>query len=114
VKTIATGYALIGIGMGINGLGASLPMLVVSMIVFTIGEMISMPVSNGYMASLAPDDMRGRYQGVIAITWSSATMIGPALGLLCYHFSPPLLWGSVLTLSLISALLILSTKTQEE
>ncbi|MEO5714740.1 MAG: MFS transporter [Luteolibacter sp.] len=111
VKTIATGYSLIGIGMGINGLGASLPLLVVSMVVFTIGEMISMPVSSGYMASLAPNEMRGRYQGVMSVTWSSATMVGPSLGLIGYHFSPPLLWAGVMVSALLAALLILATRT---
>jgi len=110
VKTIAAGYALIGIGMGVNGLGASLPLLVVSMVVFTIGEMISMPVSSGYMASLAPDEMRGRYQGVMSVTWSSATMVGPSLGLMAYHFSPPLLWAGVMASALLGALLILATR----
>lgn len=109
VSTIATGYALIGIGMGINGLGASLPLLVASMVVFTLGEIISMPVSSGYMASLAPDHMRGRYQGVMSITWSCGTMAGPALGMMGYHFSPPLLWAGVMVVALSSSLLILTT-----
>ena len=110
VRIIALGYALIGIGMGINTLGATLPVLVGSMIVFTIGEMIAMPVNNGYMASLAPDEMRGRYQGVMSVTWSSGTMFGPSLGLLLYHANPPLLWISVMGLSFVAASLALASQ----
>ena len=110
VKIIATGYILIGIGMGINTLGATLPLLVISMAVFTIGEMIAMPVSSGYMASLAPDEMRGRYQGVMSITWSSATMVGPSFGILLYHFNPSLLWISITGISLVSACLVLASQ----
>jgi MFS family permease len=111
VKIIATGNVLIGIGMGINSLGATLPLLVLSMAVFTTGEMIAMPVSSGYMASLAPDGMRGRYQGVMSVTWSSATMVGPALGMFLYHSNPPLLWISATGLSLVSACLLLASRS---
>ena len=110
VKIIAAGYVVLGCGMGINMLGASLAILVASMIVFTLGEMISMPVSNGYMASLAPDEMRGRYQGVMSFSWSGATMIGPPLGMMIYHFNPALLWICIMGLAFVSALLVLSAK----
>ncbi|MEO5916688.1 MAG: MFS transporter [Luteolibacter sp.] len=110
VKVIAIGYALLGIGMGINSLGATLPLLIVSMAVFTIGEMIALPVSNGYMASLAPDEMRGRYQGVMSITWSSATMVGPTLGILLYHFNPQVLWMAITGLSFVAASLVLASQ----
>jgi MFS family permease len=95
--------------MGINAAGASLPLLVVSMVVFTLGEMVSMPVSSGYMANLAPDEMRGRYQGVMTITWSSATLVGPSLGIMTYQSSPPLLWISIMGLSFLAAVLVLAT-----
>lgn len=110
VKVIALGYVLLGVGMGINMLGATLPLLIFSMGVFTIGEMIAMPVSNGYMAGLAPDEMRGRYQGVISITWSSATMVGPPFGIMLYHFSPLVLWSCVVGLSLVAACLMLASQ----
>lgn len=110
VRTIAAGYTLLGIGMGINMLGATLPLLVISMTVFTIGEMIALPVSNGYMAGLAPDEMRGRYQGVMSITWSSATMVGPTLGIMLYHFHPPVLWMTIVVLAFVAAGLVLASR----
>ena len=113
VTIMAIGYILIGIGMGINAAGASLSLLVISMTVFTVGEMIAMPVSSGYMAGLAPDEMRGRYQGVMSITWSSATLVGPSLGILAYQFSPPVLWLSVMGLGFLAALLVLATARGE-
>ena len=109
VRIMAVGYVLIGIGMGINAAGASLPLLVISMAVFTVGEMIAMPVNSGYMASLAPDEMRGRYQGVMSISWSSATLVGPSMGILIYQFNPPVLWLSIMGLGFLAALLTLAT-----
>jgi len=110
VRIMAVGYAVIGIGMGMNALGASLPLLISSMIVFTVGEMIALPVGNSYIAGLAPDEMRGRYQGVSSISWSSATMIGPSLGITLWQFSPVFLWIGVLVASSVAAFLMLATR----
>ncbi|MEK7953366.1 MDR family MFS transporter [Luteolibacter soli] len=110
VRIMATGYAIIGLGMGMNALGASLPLLVSSMIIFTLGEMIALPVGNSYIAGLAPDEMRGRYQGVSSISWSSATMIGPSLGITLWQFSPAILWVGVLVASTVAAFLMLATR----
>jgi MFS family permease len=108
VLTMAAGYAIVGVGMGMNAIGPSLPVLVISMLVFTVGEMIALPVNSSYMASLAPDEMRGRYQGVISIAWSTATMMGPLLGISLYQASPVLLWLATLVLALIAAGLTLA------
>jgi len=110
VRIMAVGYAIIGIGMGMNALGASLPLLISSMIIFTVGEMIALPVGNSYIAGLAPDEMRGRYQGVSSISWSSATMIGPSLGITLWQFSPAFLWIGVLVASTTAAVLMLATR----
>ena len=37
-------------------------------------------------------------------------MVGPDLGLIAYHFSPPLMWLSVMAFALLAALLILCTR----
>ena len=108
VLTMATGYAIVGIGMGMNAMGASLPILVISMVVFTVGEMIALPVNSSYMAGLAPDEMRGRYQGVMSISWSTATMIGPSVGITLYQASPTLLWAGTFLLALVASLLTLA------
>ena len=91
-RVMAVGYALVGLGMGLNIFGANLWVLTISMVIFTIGEMISLPIGHSYMANLAPEEMRGRYMGVLSVAWSSATMVGPAAGVALYQFSPPVLW----------------------
>ncbi len=109
-KVMTVGYILVGLGMGLNGLGANAFFLITSMIVFTTGEMISLPVNNSYMASLAPDEMRGRYQGVMSITWASATMLGPPLGVALYEFSPGILWIVIMAMSFAAAAMMFSTR----
>ena len=67
-------------------------MMFFSMTVFTLGEMISIPVSSTYVASLAPLNMRGRYMGLTGLSWSAASMIGPALGMRIFAWHPTILW----------------------
>ena len=110
VFVMALGYALVGIGMGINAFGASLVCLSVSMLVFTLGEMIALPINSSYMSNLAPDEMRGRYQGVVSITWSAATMVGPPLGISLYQWNAPVLWIVIMATSFAAAVLMLMTK----
>jgi MFS family permease len=107
---MAAGYAVIGLGMGLNAIGASLPLLVISMVIFTAGEMVALPVANSYLAGLAPDEMRGRYQGVSSISWSCATMTGPSLGIALWQISPVMLWTATLVASAVAAVLMLATR----
>lgn len=109
-RVMAFGYVLVGAGMAVNILGANLWILVFSMVIFTIGEMIALPVGHSYMAGLAPEEMRGRYMGVLSVSWSSATMIGPAMGVALFHYNPPLLWVTVGAISLMAAGVVLSTR----
>ncbi|MFD0893006.1 MFS transporter [Luteolibacter ambystomatis] len=111
-RIMAAGYAVVGVGLGINMLGASVPLLVSSMVVLTLGEICSFPISNSYLAALSPDDMRGRYQGVMSMTWSAATLFGPAAGLAIYERSPVVLWLITLLLAWVSALLMLATRVE--
>ncbi len=106
-RMMAVGYAIVGIGMGINLFAANLPVLILCTVVFTIGEMIALPIANSHIAGLAPEDMRGRYLGVVSITWSSATLVGPAMGLALYQYNPPVLWVVMAGIGLLAGLLIL-------
>ncbi|BCU76656.1 MFS transporter [Luteolibacter sp. LG18] len=111
-RIMAAGYALVGIGLGLNAFGATVPVLVTSMVILTLGEIVSFPISNGYLAGLAPDDMRGRYQGVISMTWSGATLFGPSVGLAVYQRNPLMLWVATLVLSWVAAAFIWSTRSK--
>lgn len=91
-RVMAVGYLLIGGGMALNAAAPSVEMLFISMTIFTLGEMISIPVSSTYVASLAPPDMRGRYMGLTGLSWSAASMVGPAVGMRLFAWHPTILW----------------------
>jgi MFS family permease len=108
-RVMAVGYAVVGIGMAINLVGANLPVLVVSMVIFTLGEMIALPIGQSYIAELAPEKMRGRYMGALGVAWSGATMLGPAGGVALFEWSPAGVWIASLLVSMTAAITILST-----
>ena len=80
-RTIALGYLLLGAGFSMNAVAGTLPLLFIAMTIFTFGEMISAPVASAYVARMAPPQFRGRYMGVLGLSWSLSSIIGPPVGL---------------------------------
>jgi len=75
--------------------------------IFTLGEMVSMPVSAAYVAGLAPANQRGFYMGLYGMTWSVAFVLGPTLGMAMFDYSPAGLWYACGLLGLVAAGIIL-------
>jgi len=106
-KVMALGYALIGGGFALNYFAHSVPVLVICMIIFTLGEMFALPMASAYVADLAPAHMRGRYMGVNGMTWALALILGPVLGMKLLAFSAGALWLACGVLGLAAAVVIL-------
>lgn len=80
-------------GMGINAFAQALPMFVLSVAVWTVGEIIMSPVSSSIIADLSPAHLRGRYQGAFFLTWGLAMVVAPLLGPWIVRVSDlPTLW----------------------
>ena len=106
-KVMAVGYVLIGVGFGLNYFAHTIPALVACMIIFTLGEMLALPMASAYVADLAPTHMRGRYMGVNGMTWALALILGPLLGMKLLAFSATALWLTCGVLGLLAAAIIL-------
>jgi len=76
--------------------------------------MISIPVNSSYVASLAPPEMRGRYMGLMGLSWSAASMLGPSLGMRLFATSPSALWWCCGGLGVFAALVLLYLTPQPE
>ena len=105
---IAAGSVLLGIGFGATALVTSAPLLAVTVVVWTLGEIVAAPVSGAYVADISPPHMRGRYAGAWGMTYGLALIVGPALGTAVYAASPGLLWGGCVGLGVLAAALLLS------
>jgi MFS family permease len=100
-SVIMLGYLFLGGGFAMNALPGGVGMLFLAMTVFTVGEMFSQPMRAAYVAALAPETMRGRYMGALAMAGTSANIFGPSLSLPFHAWSARGLW---LTCGILGAL----------
>jgi MFS family permease len=110
-RVIALGFLLCGIGAWGNvfansGWVEAWVIVGIALALFTVGEMVSMPVSGAYVASLAPEEMRGRYSAAIGLTWNLGHAVAPGAGLLLYEHAPGVLWYGCLAMGVVAALLL--------
>jgi MFS family permease len=105
---LAMGSTLYVIGFGLYGFVSAYVLFMLAMVIITIGEMVIIPVAQAYVGEAAPEDMRGRYSGVMGFSWMIPWMIGPLLaGLIMDNGDPNWVWygsailGSVSTLGFL-------------
>jgi MFS family permease len=79
-SVLAAASLLLGVGFGMNAWIGSAPGYAVSIAVWTLGEILFAPAAMSLVADLAPPDLRGRYQGTFAMTFSGAFAAAPAVG----------------------------------
>jgi MFS family permease len=106
-RVMCGGYLLAGIGFAANALPLGFGGLFAAMTIFTLGEMLAMPMVSTWVAHLAPEAMRGRYIGVLGTSWSGASMLGPTLGLQLFGLHPLALWLGCGALGLTAAAIML-------
>lgn len=102
-RVIAIGYLIVASGYVLNFFAHTIPMLTVCMVIYTLGEMVTMPMASAYVADLAPASLRGRYLGVSGLTWSLAFVVGPAGGMRLFAFSPAVYFAVTGALGLLAA-----------
>ena len=79
MKIIALGAALIGIGYGLLPFGRGFGYAAFTVVVWTMGEILTMPLTATVTASRAGASA-GRYMGVLSLTFSLAWFIAPFSG----------------------------------
>jgi MFS family permease len=100
---LATAAVLTGLGFGLHALSANVPLAMLAVAVWTMGEILGATVSPSVVADLAPPDLRGSYQGAFAMSWGLAACLAPAIGGWALgRFGGQTLWGACLLLGLIA------------
>lgn len=108
-RVIALGAFLVGAGFALNTIAHAASLLAAGVVVWTFGEMVGAPVGSAYVADLAPERLRGRYQAASGMTWGIAAVLAPIIGGTLYASSPVALWSLAGALGMISALLALAS-----
>ncbi|MGH3082521.1 MAG: MDR family MFS transporter [Gaiellaceae bacterium] len=111
---LALGSVLVGLGFALNAVANDLPELAFAVLVWTLGEIVYAPVASAYVADIAPEHLRGRYQGAWGLTWGLAFVLAPALGAAIFAWSPDGLWLTCGLLGLLAALLLLEARSQPD
>lgn len=104
IDTQAIGAVLTGVGFGMTALAGGPPMYAASIVVWTLGEIAMAPVTPAIVASFAPPELRGSYQGAMQIAFGGALLTAPIVGTaILGAFGGATLWGACLVVGLLAA-----------
>lgn len=106
LTALVIGALVYAVGYFSVGLAAHFPMLVLSMVIVTIGEMVITPAGHSYASILADPGHRGRYLGFFNLSQSFGWAFGPLLGGILLDSIPGrslLIWSIISGLALVSA-----------
>ncbi|QCB92737.1 MDR family MFS transporter [Cellulomonas shaoxiangyii] len=107
---IVVAIGITAVGVGLQAAASSLAMYMVTVAIWTLGEMGSHPQATSITADLADSARRGRYQGVYGVTHSLAMAVGPvAGGLVLDTYGGRALWLGAAALAVVVAVLLAVT-----
>jgi MFS family permease len=77
---LAGATALLGAGYAAYAVCGTTAQYAAATAVLSLGEIAYVPMASALVASMAPADLRGRYQGAFALGWGAASFLAPSLG----------------------------------
>lgn len=106
MTVVAVGGILIAIGFGLTAAGGGLWWLSLTIVVWTLGEILQAPFKQSIVTEMAPRELRGRYLGVFGMCFSLALTIGsPIGGEVLHRYGPTKLWLGVFVIAAIAVAL---------
>ena len=109
-RTLPLGAVLTGAGFGLLAFAHAPGMVIVSVVVWTFGEIVLFPGLNAAVADLAPEARRGEYMGLYMMAFNLAFAIGPWAGtVVLERWGGPTLWTGAFLAALLSAILLSRT-----
>ncbi|MBG0829295.1 MFS transporter [Planomonospora sp. ID67723] len=100
---LAIGFAVIGGGFALNALVSSVTGYALTVVVWTLGEIVTAGIPGAIVASLAPAHLRGRYSGMFGFAWSAGVLLAPLLGTRLLAIGPTALWLTIGAIELVAA-----------
>jgi len=101
---LAVGLPLMGVPFLLLNVSAALPVVLLTLFLFVIGEMLWVPTSQSVVAGLAPADLRGAYMGAFGAMAAVGFALAPFIGLQVREtFGDSAMWVLEAALSLVAA-----------
>lgn len=102
--TLAVAALVVGIGFGLTAFADAAWFYAITVLVWTVGEMLQSPSNSATNAELSPAHLRGRYQGVFSLSWSAASFLAPIVGSAVLQYAgTSALWLGCLALGVVIA-----------
>lgn len=98
--TLPVGMGLVGAGIAATGLCHRPWQFVLTVVAWTLGEILTAGSFQALITSMAPSHMRGRYAGALGLAWGASALVAPLLGTAVYALSRPALWTGCLIVGL--------------
>jgi MFS family permease len=103
-KVLAVAALLVGAGFGLVALAETPLVYALTVIIWTLGEMLQSPSNAATVAALSPPGLRGRYQGLNSLSWAVGGAFAPILGgLVLQKAGDAILWGGCFVLCALVA-----------
>lgn len=107
LRVAALGLLVTGVGFALTGFVLHWAWFLLTILVWTAGEILTGPQQTAFVADWAPPEARGRYLSVYQATWSVSVIVNP-LVLLPLHARLPerVFWPLLALMTVPSALLL--------
>lgn len=106
VLVICLGEILIAIGFGLTTFAETSLMFLLTIVVWTMGEVVQAAFKQSFVADLAPAEMRGRYMGVFSLCHAVGLSFGAPLGgRVLQRLGPTALWSGCFVVVAIASVI---------
>jgi MFS family permease len=103
-RMLALATLVMGVGFGLNAFAGTVALYALSVVIWTLGEMLQTPSNAALIAELSPSALRGRYQGVNSLSWSAGSALAPIVGgFVQQHLGSTVLWLSCAGIGVVVA-----------
>ncbi|WP_084557956.1 MDR family MFS transporter [Couchioplanes caeruleus] len=103
-RVLALATVIMGVGFGLTAFAGSPAFYAVTVVIWTLGEMLQSPSNSALVAELSPSLLRGRYQGVSSLSWSAGSALAPVVGgFVQQHAGNTVLWLSCAVIGVLVA-----------
>lgn len=114
-QVLAVAAVVMGVGFGLTAFAGSAWFYGLTVLIWTVGEMLNSPSNSTLIAELSPAELRGRYQGVFGLSWQIAGASAPILGgLVREHVGNAALWLGCAVIGVLTAVAHLASGPARE
>ncbi|MFY1617993.1 MDR family MFS transporter [Micromonospora sp. WMMD736] len=114
-QVLAVAAVVMGVGFGLTAFAGSAWFYGLTVLIWTVGEMLNSPSNSTLIAELSPAELRGRYQGVFGLSWQIAGASAPILGgLVREHVGNAALWLGCALIGMLTAVAHLASGPARE